>query len=62
MIFQKKNGQLIVSVTQFLGPLFQGKVSMYAKYDPNSLILSQGIERKPILGINQGPLTLLKLI
>ena len=34
--------------------------NMYAKYDPNPSILSQDIERKPILGINQGPLTLLK--
>ena len=33
---------------------------MYAKYDPNPSILSQDTERKPILGINQGPLTLLK--
>ena len=30
--------------------------NMYAKYDPNPSILSQDIERKPILGINQGPL------
>ena len=29
--------------------------NMYAKYDPNPSILSQDIERKPILGINQGP-------
>ena len=29
---------------------------MYAKYDPNPSILSQDIERKSILGINQGPL------
>ena len=30
-------------VTQFLGPLFQGKVSMFAKYDPNPSILPQDI-------------------
>ena len=36
--------------------------NMYAKYDPNPSILSQDIERKHILGINQGPLTLLKWI
>ena len=36
--------------------------NMYAKYDPNPSILSQDIEQKPILGINQGPLTLLKWI
>ena len=35
---------------------------MYAKYDPNPSVLSQDIEWKPILGINQGPLTLLKWI
>ena len=29
--------------------------NMYAKYDPNPSILSQDIERKPILGINQVP-------
>ena len=29
--------------------------NIYAKYDPNPSILSQDIERKPILGINQGP-------
>ena len=28
--------------------------NMYAKYDPNPSILSQDIEQKPILGINQG--------
>ena len=33
---------------------------MYAKYNPNPSILSQDIERKPILGINQGPQILLK--
>ena len=32
--------------------------NVYAKYDPNPSILTQDIERKPILGINQGPLTL----
>ena len=26
--------------------------NMYAKYDPNPSILSQDIQRKPILGIN----------
>ena len=36
--------------------------NMYAKYDPNPSILSQDIEQKPILGIKQGPLTLLKWI
>ena len=36
--------------------------NMYAKYDPKPPILSQDIERKPILGMNQGPLTLLKRI
>ena len=36
--------------------------TMYAKYDPNPSILSQDIERKPIWGIHQGPLTLLKWI
>ena len=36
--------------------------NMYAKYDPNPSILSQDIVQKPILGINQGPLTLLKWI
>ena len=60
MVFKKKNGSLIVKVTQSLGPLFQGKVSVYAKYDQNPSILSHDIERKPILGINQGPLSLLK--
>ena len=34
--------------------------NMYAKYDPNPSILSHDIARKQILGINQGPLTLLK--
>ena len=34
--------------------------NMYAKYDPNPSILSQDNELKPILGINKGPLTLLK--
>ena len=36
--------------------------NMYAKYDPIQSILSQDIEQKPILGINQRPLTLLKWI
>ena len=36
--------------------------NMYAKYDHNPSILSQDIERKTILGINQEPLTLLKLV
>ena len=34
--------------------------NMYAKYDSNSSIISQDIETQPILGINQGLLTLLK--
>ena len=36
--------------------------NMYANYDPNPSIFPQDIEQKPILGINQGPLTLLKWI
>ena len=35
------------SVTQSLGPLFHGKVSMYVKYDPNPSILSQDIGWTP---------------
>ena len=34
--------------------------NIYSKFDPNPSILSQDIGRKPILGINQGPLALLK--
>ena len=42
-----------VSVTQSLGPLFQGRVSMYAKYDLNPSSLSQNNGRKPFLGLKQ---------
>ena len=43
----EEEGSLIASVTQSLGPLFQGTVSMYAKYYPNQLILSEDVGRTP---------------